>query len=279
MNPTANVQCGGRVQAGIQQSLGMLQGAMAAAAGAAPEKVAAGRRYHVAQEWLEQLETRALVERTVHGGDVTAIAHTMQLVEATAEVNSVAMARLREALRVAQAAQGVEEWQRRKALAAKAQRKAAKRAKKKECEYKRQAAERERYLATTVHQPWLLNPKPRTSISPPRRSASPLRGGAATATVAGWGAPPEVRTDWADAAGRETVDVLLEQSRCNVEQTNAINEAEFERWRMTKAAEAEARRVLDERRRFISARPRVSKTAERVATVHRLQKEMGWVST
>jgi hypothetical protein len=47
---------------------------------------------------------------------------------------------------------------------------------------------------------------------------------------------------------------MLEQSRCNVEQTNAINECEFERWRMTKAAEAEARRVLDERRRF-SARP------------------------
>lgn len=267
------------MQAGIQQSLGLLQGAMAAAAGAAPGRVAAGRRYHVAQEWLEQLEMRALVDRTVHGGDVAAIAHTMQLVEATAEVNSVAMARLREALRVAQAAQGVDEWQRRKALAAKAQRKAAKRAKKKECEYKRQAAERERYLATTVHQPWLHNPKPHTSISPPRRSTSPLRGGAATATVTGWDDPLESRTDWGKAAGRETVDVLLEQSRCNMEQTNAINEAEFERWRMTKAAEAEARRVLDERRRFIFARPRVSKTAERFASVHRLQKEMGWVST
>jgi hypothetical protein len=63
----------------------------------------------------------------------------------------------------------------------------------------RQAADRERHLATAVHQPWLLNPKPRTSVSPQRRSTSPPRGAAtATATV---------------SAVAEPLDVLLEQVR------------------------------------------------------------------
>jgi hypothetical protein len=83
------------MKAGIQRSLGMLAAALAAAAAAAPERVHAGRRHGVAEEWLEQLETRALVDRTVHGGDPSAIATTMQLVEATAEVNGVLMARVR----------------------------------------------------------------------------------------------------------------------------------------------------------------------------------------
>jgi hypothetical protein len=48
------------------------------------------------------------------------------------------VSQLREALRASHAAQGVEEWQQRKAAAAKAQRKALRRAKRIEREYKRQ---------------------------------------------------------------------------------------------------------------------------------------------